>query len=95
MPCYLFTFHAYRSWNADNPRGFVQERGKIEPPNLKLARFYDAQAVQPPVRFGPLHQRVMIWINHDACARCNWRLHALATETTHVHILVSWRSAGS
>ena len=51
MPCYLFTLHAYRSWNADHPRGFVREQGRIEPPNPKLARFYDRNAKQPPVRF--------------------------------------------
>jgi len=92
MPCYLFTLHAYRSWNADHPRGFVREQGKIEPPNAKLARFYDRNAEQPPVTFGPFHQRVMIWITHDASIRRDWRLHAVATESTHIHMLVSWRS---
>ena len=92
MACYLFTLHAYRSWNADHPRGFVQEQGKIEPPNANLAQFYNEHASQPPVRFGPFHQRVMIWITYDACVRRGWRLHAAATETTHIHMLVSWKS---
>jgi REP element-mobilizing transposase RayT len=92
MPCYLFTFHAYRSWNADHPRGFVLEAGTIEPPNANQARFYNNQAKQPRVTFGPFHQRVMIWITYDACVRRNWRLHAVATESTHIHILASWRS---
>ena len=93
MPCYLFTFHAYRSWNADNPRGFVQEAGSIEAPSAQLARYYDEHAQQPPVLFEALHQRVLIWIAFDACARRQWRLHFVATEPTHVHILVSWHSS--
>ena len=92
MPCYLFTLHAYRSWNADHPRGFVQEAGKIEPPNARLARFYNSRADQPRVLFGPSRQQILIWIIYDACMRRNWRLHAVATEPTHVHILVSWKS---
>jgi REP element-mobilizing transposase RayT len=94
MPCYLFTFHAYRSWSADNPHGFVQE-GKegVQAPSPQLGRFYDEHAHQPPVLFGGLHQQVLIWIVYDACGRRPWRLHFVATEPTHVHILASWRSA--
>ena len=92
MPCYLFTWHAYRTWNADHRRGFVQKAGKIEPPNTSLARFYDQQAKQPRTGFRPFHQRVMIWITRDACVRRNWRLHAVAATPSHIHTLVSWRS---
>ncbi|MBN2216207.1 MAG: hypothetical protein JW719_02400 [Pirellulales bacterium] len=56
-----------------------------------MARLYDSRAVQSPVRFDSTHQRILIWILYDACLRRKWRLHYVATETTHVHILVSWR----
>jgi len=92
MSVYLFTFHAYRSWNADNPRGFVQQGKGIQAPNVKLARYYDQRAEQPPVLFEQFHQRVLIWTAFDVCDRRGWRLHFVATEPTHVHILVSWRS---
>ena len=92
MAVYLFTFHAYRSWNADNPHGFVQQYRGVQAPNDKLARFYDEHAQQPPVLFDPFQQRVLIWITFDACARRGWRLHYVATDRTHVHILLSWRS---
>jgi len=92
MPVYLFTFHAYRSWNADNPRGFVQEGRGIQAPNAPLARYYDEHAEQPPVLFEAPDQQALIWIAFDACARRDWRLHFVATEPTHFHILISWRS---
>ena len=91
MPVYLFTFHAYRSWNADNPRGFVRVGKGILPPDPETARHYDHHASGPPIRFGAFHQRVLIWIAHDACVRRRWRLHYTATDPTHVHVLVSWR----
>ncbi|MHC4401879.1 MAG: hypothetical protein ACYTG0_19580 [Planctomycetota bacterium] len=92
MPVYLFTFHAYRSWKADNPRGYVQEGQGIQPPSASLAQYRDECAAQPEVRFEKTHQEVLIWIAHDACARRGWRLHFAATDPTHVHILLSWRS---
>lgn len=91
MPAYLFTFHAYRSWNADNPRGFVQRGKGVQPPNHELARAYDSAASAAPMRFGHKHQRILIWVGFDVCARRGWRLHCAATEPTHVHYLVSWR----
>ncbi|MCH7848735.1 MAG: hypothetical protein IIB53_10280 [Planctomycetes bacterium] len=93
MPAYLFTFHAYRSWNPDNPRGFVQRGKGIQPPNHNLARAYDAVAGAAPMIFRREHQRVLIWVGYDVCARRGWRLHFTATEPTHVHYLVSWRGS--
>lgn len=93
MPAYLFTFHSYRSWNADHPRGFVQTGRGIQPPNAALARYYDRQAKQEPVHFNTQQQRTILWIAWDACNNRTWRLHAVAFEPTHTHILVSWQSA--
>jgi REP element-mobilizing transposase RayT len=93
MPCYHFTLHAYRSWNADNPRGFVQTGRGIQTPNVALARYYNSAAKQQPVEFGPLHQQTILWIAWDACRNRGWRLHAVAFEPSHVHLVVSWTSS--
>jgi hypothetical protein len=92
MPAYLFTFHSYRSWNADRTQGFVQQGQGIQTRNVALARYYDRQATQAPVQFSERQQQVILWIVWDACNRRDWRLHTTAFETSHVHILVSWRS---
>jgi len=92
MAVYHFTLHAYRSWNADNPRGYVKHDQGIQSPDAARADFYNSQALQEAILFADEHQRVMAWIVADACGRRNWRMHALACELTHVHILVSWRT---
>lgn len=90
MAVYLFTLHAYRSWNADNPRGYVRQGQGILPTDHRQAGIYDSLATQEPALFSDTHQRVMAWIVADACHRRSWRLHYLSFEPTHVHILVSW-----
>ena len=91
MPVYLFTYHAYRTWNADDPRGFVPWHEEQKPPDAELARSYDRQAKQPPVTFDAAKQEALLWIVHDCCDRRQWRLHYAATDPTHVHVLVSWK----
>jgi REP element-mobilizing transposase RayT len=87
---YVFTLHSYRSWSADNPRGFVKHDQGIQLPDADRAEFYESQALQEPVLFDESHKEVIFWIVADACARRSWRLHGIAAEPTHVHILVSW-----
>jgi len=90
MPVYHFTYHAYRTWNADRPQGFVLRGKGIQPPNPTLARKYDARATQPKTVFTERHQRTLIGIAWDACEQRDWRLHGIATDPTHLHLLVSW-----
>jgi hypothetical protein len=91
MAVYHFTLHAYRSWNADNPRGYVKHGRGIQAPDSSRADFYDSQALQAPTLFNEEHKDVLFWIVADACCKRCWRLHALAAEPTHIHIPVSWR----
>ena len=45
-----FVLHAYRSWNADNPNGYVKRgHSGILAPDKHLARARDYLATQPPV----------------------------------------------
>lgn len=93
MPACLFTLHSYRSWNADNLRGYVRYGKGIQPPSSSVAKYYDSRAKQLPVVFGKRHQSTIVWIVWDACRTRDWRLHCVAFEASHVHVLVSWRSA--
>ncbi len=90
MTAYLFTLHAYRSWNADDPRGYVQKGRGVLMPDIAQARIYDSLAKQAPVLFMPVHQQILLGIVWDACRRRNWRLHFVACEPSHIHLLVSW-----
>jgi REP element-mobilizing transposase RayT len=92
MPVYLFTYHTYRSWTPDNPRGFVQEDRGVQPPNEALACYYSQAAKFPSFLSDRATERLLIEICLDACQRRNWELHAAATEPTHIHVLVSWKT---
>ena len=91
MAVYLFTYHAYRSWNADHPRGYTRKDQGVLPPDEARADFYDRNAKQPPVEFDRVMQAVLIAGAADVCRHRGWRLHSSGTDPPHGHFLVSWK----
>ena len=91
MPVLHFTYHTYRSWMPDREEGFVQEHRGWQPKNEKLAKAYAEAAEWPAFLFSDIDQRFVIETVLDICGRRSWRLHAAATEPTHLHVVVSWR----
>ncbi|MCC7145995.1 MAG: hypothetical protein IT443_06080 [Phycisphaeraceae bacterium] len=92
MPVYLLTFHTYRSWTADHPKGYVQRRKPgIQPPNIPLAAARDQLARQLPVLLNRKQQMKLIQHARDICSRRNWNLYAAAVTPTHLHLLLGWR----
>jgi len=90
MPCYLFTFHAYRSWMPDREQGFVRREEGILPPDADLAREYRKRAIEDEVVFDPPLQLLLIDESQIACQKQRYRGHCVATDPTHVHALISW-----
>ena len=91
MPCYLFTYHAYGSWMPDRKQGFVRRTEGVLPPDANLAREYRSDLKQRPVSFDGQIQSLIINELQTACVHQKCRGHYAATETSHVHVLVSWR----
>jgi hypothetical protein len=91
MAVYFFTLHAYRSWSPDHHRGYVRRDEGILPPDPEMAEAYDELARQEPVEFTKQIQDVMIAGAYDICQRRHWRLHAVAFELSHLHLLFSWK----
>jgi hypothetical protein len=48
---YHFTYHAYRSWRPDHPRGYTKKGEGYQPPDPEIAEEYDERATQDPVEF--------------------------------------------
>jgi REP element-mobilizing transposase RayT len=92
MAVYHFTLHAYRSWTPAHPRGYVRRGKGILPTDKKMADAYARAAKQPPVVFTKQIQKILIDTARAECAAKNWRLHCAATDSTHVHLLVSWKT---
>lgn len=90
MPCYLFTFHAYGSWYPDRPQGYVKRGEGILARNVDEARRYRDRATFEPAILEVEQQRAIIAQSIEAAKRLGSRLHAVATEPTHLHLLVSW-----
>lgn len=92
MPCYLFTYHAFGSWMPDHPRGYVHRGQGVLPPDEHMAKCYRGNLKQAVVQFTPSIQRELIEGALEACQCQQLRCHVIATDSTHVHLLVSWRS---
>jgi hypothetical protein len=90
MPCYLFTFHAFGTWMPDREEGFVKRTKGILPPDEQLARKYRGIAKEDEVAFGANRQLLLIEETRIACDKQRYRGHYIATEVTHVHVLISW-----
>ncbi|MEX2171280.1 MAG: hypothetical protein WD851_18310 [Pirellulales bacterium] len=91
MPCYLFSYHTYRSWMPDRPQGYVQRGNGILPCDPRMADLYCEAATYDEALLNEEHQIIIVErlrgaVNHIGC-----RLHFVATEPTHIHMLVSWR----
>jgi hypothetical protein len=73
LAVYLFTYHAYRSWNADHRRGYTSKEEGVLPPDQQQAEFYDRNAKQPAVEFDRVMQAVLIAGAADVCRHRDWR----------------------
>jgi hypothetical protein len=93
MAVYLITVHAYRSWMPDRPEGYVRRGAGILPTDPELAEVYNAIAIEPAVRFGDEQQQLLIDESLAASAKQSLRCHFAATDPTHIHLLLSWKTA--
>ena len=90
MPCYLFTYHAYGSWMPDRAAGYVRRKEGVLVADCKLAKCYRKNLKGDVVEFDERAQRTLISATREAFSFQSLRGHAMATDPTHVHILVSW-----
>ena len=90
MPCYLFTYHAYRSWMPDRQLGYVRRGEGVLPADQEMAVLYANNATEELARFLAAHQRAAIATIQDAVRHIDCRLHFVSTDSTHIHPLVSW-----
>jgi len=91
MPCYLFTYHSHGSWLPDREQGYVHWKKGSLPADAKRAEQYREKMVESEAVFDHLKQRVLLSEIEVASGFQGFRFHAAATETTHVHVLASWK----
>jgi hypothetical protein len=77
----------------DRPEGYVRRGDGILPPDPELAEVYNAIANEPAVRFNDEQQQLLIDESLSAGAKQSLRCHFAATDPTHIHLLLSWKTA--
>ena len=91
MPCYLFTYHAYGSWMPDRKQGYVKRsRGMLEL-DREMAANYRRAMKESPVQFTDEVQLAIVDAVIDSRPKQNFEVYFIATDSTHAHLLVSWR----
>jgi hypothetical protein len=79
----------------DREQGFVQRHRGVQQQNLKLANFYREVAAEDLVTFNDREQLAMIASLLRSGEFQGFRCHYIATDGTHIHYLLSWRTAKS
>jgi REP element-mobilizing transposase RayT len=74
----------------DHRRGFVRRGEGIQPPDINLANAYRSKRDEPTVIFTPAIQRLLVDTARKTGEHLDATIHAVATEPTHAHVLVSW-----
>ena len=92
MPCYLFTYHGHGTWLPDHPRGYVRRKEGVLASDAHMAVCYRRNMNTEQVHFDAEMQRTMIAAAIEAFPIQGIRGHAIATDATHLHVLVSWTS---
>jgi REP element-mobilizing transposase RayT len=93
VPVYFFTFHGYRTWMPDHPRGYTRRGEGYLKPDEEMAEFYEEESAseEESIFDAPL-AKALIEELQIACRHQGVHLHAAGTELSHIHALVSWRS---
>lgn len=90
MPCYLFTYHAYGSWMPDRKTGYVRRNEGVLVADRQMATCYRKNLKGGVVKFNVSIQRKLIDAAMEAFSYQSLRGHSIATDPSHVHVLVSW-----
>jgi len=90
MPCHLFTWHTYGSWLPDRSQGYVHWSRGREQANTALAQCYRKQQKDFTAELTDPLQKEVIAELIETARLVEFRLHFVAADPTHVHVLASW-----
>jgi REP element-mobilizing transposase RayT len=74
----------------DRKEGFVRRKQGILPPDEKLARVYRDRSREQRASFNDAIQRILLDEFRIACEKQRLSGHFMATDPSHLHLLVSW-----
>ena len=78
----------------DREQGYVRRKEGIVPPDEKKMQQYSRDAKEKPVEFQQEHQQAIINAVQTSCHYTKSRCHGISTDSTHIHVVMSWRDSG-
>jgi len=90
MPCFLFTYHGHATWMPDHRRGYVHRQEGLKPSDPDMAARYRWNQKEPAVEFTPDQLQLAVATARESGSFIHSTIHAVFTEPTHIHVLVSW-----
>ena len=93
MPVSHITLHAYATWMPDRVQGSVHWQRGYQSKDNRLADVYRMNQREPAASFDEGVQRTFIDAALETATHRSLRIHAIATEPAHVHIICSWTDA--
>jgi len=95
MPVYHVIVHGFFTWNADNPQGYYRRKRGRYAAEEKLALHWTRTARFPAARWHREDQEILLRSVLESAERREWDVYAVATQTTHLHIVVAWQTRHS
>jgi len=92
LAVYLFTFHAYGTWLPDRQRGYTRRDDGVHPKDDWIANCYREAMSDEPASMTKMVQQVVVDAVREKCEIKDWTCHGIATDLSHVHILLSWEA---
>src|SRR5438045_2941257 len=90
MPVYLFTYHTYRSWMPDHPRGYTKRNVGYLPSDPVDAARYERRASDAPTVLTVELQQHIVDQARTIPQYIEMQLYAVTTEPSHIHMLAGW-----
>jgi hypothetical protein len=87
----MFTHHGHGTWMPDHPKGYVHRTRGLQSRDLHMAARYRENQRGDAVRFDDGMRALLMQIARDAGSFINAAVHGCAMESTHIHVLVSWK----
>ena len=95
VPVYHVIVHGFFTWNADNPNGYYRTKRGRYAAAPQLAVHWSRRARFPAVCWTRDDQDMLSRTVLEISARREWIVYAIATQSTHLHIVIAWHTSHS
>ena len=85
---FFITWTTYGTWLPGDPRGWRKMNAGEKLPQPKLYDWCSARLTDTPVFLSGIHREKVAAVIRQHAEHRNWRMHALAVRSNHIHIAI-------